>query len=59
MIAINGQDLYEQHLWRPDCGQNPVYPQAGTWYFPRGGWCPGDVVQYWDYNLTEHFSKSE
>ena len=59
MIAINGQDLYEQHLWRPDCGQNPVYPQAGTWYFQRGGWCPGDAVQYWDYNITEHFSKSD
>jgi hypothetical protein len=58
-VAINGQDLYQQHLWRPDCGQNPVYPQAGTWYFQRGGWCPGDAVQYWDYNLSSHFNGTD
>ncbi len=35
----------DQHLdvvpWRPDCDQNPVSPQGGTWRYARAGWCPG------------------
>ena len=27
------------------CGDNPVYPQAGTWIFDRGNWCPGHLMQ--------------
>ncbi len=30
-------------IWR-ECGENPLYPQAGTWIFDRAGWCPGEVV---------------
>jgi hypothetical protein len=51
-VAVNGTVRFTQHLWRDDCGQNPVYPQAGTWYFQRGGWCPGDLVRPDYYNLT-------
>lgn len=30
--------------WRPDCPQNPVSPQYGTWEYPRNGWCPGAIA---------------
>lgn len=23
------------------CGDNPVFPQGGTWVYDRAGWCPG------------------
>lgn len=51
-ILVGGQVRYRQHLWRDDCGQNPVYPQAGTWYYQRAGWCPGDIVYPDFYDLT-------
>jgi hypothetical protein len=51
-IVINDSVKLTQHLWRTDCGENPVSPQAGTWYYSRAGWCPGDVVQPWDYDIT-------
>ncbi|NBO69457.1 MAG: hypothetical protein EBU66_05875 [Bacteroidetes bacterium] len=58
-ISINGNETFEQPLWRGDCGQNPMYPQAGTWYYNRAGWCPGDIVQYWDYHLTPFFKNAD
>ena len=24
-----------------ECGDNPIYPQGGTWVYDRTGWCPG------------------
>jgi hypothetical protein len=26
------------------CGDNPLYPQGGTWIYDRGNWCPGSVI---------------
>ncbi len=26
------------------CGNNPVFPQAGTWVYSRGNWCPGSLA---------------
>ncbi|OKL40055.1 peptide-N-glycosidase F-related protein [Pontibacter flavimaris] len=31
-------------IWKK-CGENPLYPQAGTWVFDRADWCPGDLMQ--------------
>ncbi len=58
-IWVNGMHAYDQFLWRTDCGQNPVWPQAGTWYYQRSGWCPGDAVNYWDYDLTPFGTKGD
>ena len=40
-ININGgaQD-FQFDVWK-SCGENPMYPQGGTWLFDRAGWCPG------------------
>lgn len=48
-IIIDGKLADEQYVWRDDCGENPVYPQAGTWVYDRAGWCPGAEVR--EYNL--------
>ncbi len=58
-IALNGIDLFTQHLWRNDCGSMPYYPQDGTWALPRAGWCPGDVVPTWDWDITPYVKKSD
>ena len=34
-VDVNGTKRFTQFLWREDCGQNPVYPQGGTWYLQR------------------------
>jgi len=39
-------------VWRDNCGLNPTYPQAGTWIYDRGGWCPGDNVLPDAYDFT-------
>lgn len=31
-------------LWKK-CGDNPLYPQGGTWIYNRGYWCPGYLQQ--------------
>lgn len=58
-IWINDTERFTQHLWRDDCGFNAVYPQDGTWSLQRAGWCPGDVVQYWDWEITNYVNKSD
>jgi hypothetical protein len=59
MVEVNGQQRYTQRLWREDCGQNPVYPQAGTWYYQRAGWCPGDIVHPDFFDLTPYVTPGQ
>lgn len=43
-IIFNGKTIDRQDLWM-ECGDNPLYPQAGTWIFDRANWCPGYLLQ--------------
>lgn len=43
-ILFNGTVVDHKDLWM-ECGDNPLYPQAGTWIFDRANWCPGYLVQ--------------
>lgn len=56
-IYINGQNRYDQHLWRA-CTPNPAgcQPQSGTWTYNRSGWCPGSIGMVWDFDLTDYLS---
>ncbi|MFV0604470.1 MAG: peptide-N-glycosidase F-related protein [Niabella sp.] len=40
MIVYNGQLIDTRPIWKT-CGDNPLYPQAGTWIYDRANWCPG------------------
>jgi hypothetical protein len=39
-IYLNGQLIDKHDIWKK-CGDNPLYPQAGTWIYDRANWCPG------------------
>ena len=41
-------DIYEEE----DCGNNPLIGQGGTWPYAREGWCPGDKVKEYEFELT-------
>ncbi len=46
-----GYELFRWNVWT-DCGNNPIYPQGGTWPFDRAGWCPGAIVDEHEFELT-------
>lgn len=50
-FAIDGQEKFVWPLWK-ECGDNPVYPQGGTWLIDRTGWCPGAPVDLYEFELT-------
>ncbi|MBX3254105.1 MAG: hypothetical protein KF862_08195 [Chitinophagaceae bacterium] len=39
-IWFDGKMIDKRNIWRA-CGDNPLYPQAGTWIIDRAYWCPG------------------
>lgn len=51
-IKVDGTQQFSRHVWRDNCGLNPVYPQGGTWLYDRSNWCPGAEVTPYDYELT-------
>ena len=51
-FQVGTQD-WQRTVWRDDCAENPVQPQAGTWQYPRAGWCPGADVIPWVEDVTE------
>ena len=55
---INGWELFRWNIWK-DCGNNPIYPQGGTWPFDRAGWCPGTKVDEYEFELTPFVSSGD
>ncbi|MFI5141250.1 MAG: peptide-N-glycosidase F-related protein [Bacteroidia bacterium] len=43
-IKIDGNIVSTRNRWRT-CGDNALYPQAGSWIYDRANWCPGSIVQ--------------
>ena len=43
-LVFDGKVVDHRDLWK-DCGNNPLYPQGGTWIFDRAHWCPGDLQE--------------
>jgi len=41
-IFLDDQRVDSRLMWK-DCGDNPLYPQGGTWVYDRAAWCPGDL----------------
>jgi len=39
-VIVDDQVVDHRDRWK-ECGDNPLYPQGGTWIFDRGHWCPG------------------
>ena len=59
-VFINGTYGPKWKIWQEnDCALNPVYPQGGTWPGSREGWCPGDVVKEYEFDITNHLKSDE
>lgn len=54
LLINGGEETIDWHIWREDCGINPVGNQGGTWPGSREGWCPGDLVRDYDFELTDY-----
>jgi len=55
---LNRWETYRWSVWK-DCGNNPIYPQGGTWPFDRAGWCPGSKVDEYEFELTPKVSPGD
>lgn len=54
-LLVNSDTVSEWHIWETfDCAQNPVFPQGGTWHGSREGWCPGDKVKEYEFEITDY-----
>ncbi len=50
-LMINGELAASHNLWKTDCAENDCANQNGTWLFSRAGWCPGQAVTPFVYDL--------
>ena len=55
---VNGGVMERWNIWK-NCGDNPIYPQGGTWQFDRAGWCPGTPVDTYDFEITDYFNPGD
>ncbi len=55
-IEVDGSAVGNHNLWKDDCAQNPCANQAGTWTLSRAGWCPGQEVRPFIFNLTNEIT---
>ncbi len=52
-VNINGGDPeFVWNAWKT-CGDNPVYPQGGTWIYDRAGWCPGAPTDLHEWDISD------
>ncbi len=49
-FRYDGKLIQKRQMWMK-CGDNPVFPQAGTWIFDRANWCPGYLMQAETFDL--------
>ncbi|MGE3802818.1 MAG: peptide-N-glycosidase F-related protein, partial [Candidatus Kapaibacterium sp.] len=57
-LRINGEERFRWNVWK-ECGNIPVYPQGGTWLIDRAGWCPGEIVETQQHELTPFVTPGE
>ena len=55
-IKLDDKLIDKRNLWK-ECGDNPLYPQGGTWIYARGNWCPGDLQEAETFDV--HLDKGE
>ena len=58
-LKLDGIQTHTQYNWDDDCGQNPIYPQGGTWIYDRANWCPGKRAQAFDHEITDYITSGD
>lgn len=56
-VKFNSAKIAEQHIWKT-CGDNAIINQGGTWIFDRSNWCPGEIVNTFDYELNSQLGNN-
>lgn len=52
---VNDEQVYKWGIYKTiECATNPTGHQGGTWVYPREGWCPGDVVNDVQFDITQY-----
>jgi hypothetical protein len=52
-LIIDGTPRFTWEIWQEtECGDNPNISQGGTWPYAREGWCPGDIVEDYEFDIT-------
>ena len=54
-----GSKEFIWQVWKDDCGENPIYPQGGTWIYDRAGWCPGAATNIEYSDITQYVSPGQ
>lgn len=52
-FKVDGVSRFAWNIWE-ECGDNPNTEQGGTWPYDREGWCPGDIVKEYEFELTPY-----
>lgn len=56
-LIVNGELRDSWEIWQEEeCGDNPNTGQGGTWPYAREGWCPGDIVEEHEFDITPYVS---
>lgn len=58
-VMVNGLQTHSQYNWDADCGENPIYPQGGTWIYDRANWCPGKRAQGFNHEITPYITSGD
>jgi len=59
-IKVDGVTRFEWDIFEEeDCGTNPLIGQGGTWPYAREGWCPGDKVKEYEFELTPYVTPGD
>lgn len=58
-INLNGGPAEYSWLAWKECGDNPVYPQGGTWIYDRAGWCPGQATDLQEFWIDQHVTPGQ
>lgn len=53
-----GADEFSWLAWKK-CGDNPVFPQGGTWIYDRAGWCPGMATDLNEMDITPYVTPGQ
>lgn len=55
-VFMNSNMIGLENMWDDQCGENPVYPQGGTWIYDRANWCPGTKTKSNEHHVTSGFT---
>ena len=58
-VNIDGVQTHTQYNWDDKCGENPIYPQGGTWIYDRANWCPGTRAESYDHEITNYITSGD